>query len=80
MQSVEAAKECGMAVVVVAGRKPVYELKAADLVVKDLGELRLINLQQLFRNEDLVSAQVNYFHVNCPECPSDILLRLITCT
>lgn len=58
VQSVEAAKECGMAVVVVAGRKPLYELKAADLVVKNLGELRLINLQQLFRNEDLVAAQV----------------------
>lgn len=50
-----------MAVVVVAGSKPVYELTAADLVVKDLGELRLINLQQLFRNEDLVVAQVRIF-------------------
>ena len=63
MQSVEAAKECGMAVVVVAGNKPVYELTAADLVVKDLGELRLINLQQLFRNEDLVPAQVSFTNV-----------------
>lgn len=47
-----------MASVVVAGRKPLYELKAADLVVKRLSELRVINLQQLFRNEELVSGNV----------------------
>lgn len=55
----EAAKEVGMASVVVAGRKPLYELKAADLVVKRLSELRVINLQQLFRNEELVSGNVS---------------------
>jgi HAD superfamily hydrolase (TIGR01509 family) len=54
-QTVEAAKECGMASVVVAGRKPLWELGAADLVVKHLSELRVINLQQLFRNEELVN-------------------------
>lgn len=58
-QTVEAAKECGMASVVVAGRKPLYELKAADLVVKKLSELRVINLQQLFRNEELVNGNVS---------------------
>ena len=60
-----------MAVVVVAGRKPLYELKAADLVVKNLGELRLINLQQLFRNEDLVAAQVHHLTM--------LLLRILYC-
>lgn len=58
MQTVEAAKECGMASVVVAGRKPLYELGAADLVIKRLSELRVINLQQLFRNEELVTPNV----------------------
>ena len=58
-QTVEAAKECGMASVVVAGRKPLYEMKAADLVVKRLSELRVINLQQLFRNEELVTGNVS---------------------
>lgn len=48
-----------MASVVVAGRKPLYEMKAADLVVKRLSELRVINLQQLFRNEDLVASNVS---------------------
>lgn len=32
--TVETARECGMAVVAVAGRTPVYELTAADLVVR----------------------------------------------
>ena len=52
MQSVEAARECGMRAVVVAGRKPLYELGAADLVVKGLDELSFINLKQLFSNEE----------------------------
>lgn len=58
LQTVEAARECGMASVVIAGRKPLYELKAADLVVKHISELRVVNLKQLFRNEDLVAATV----------------------
>ena len=56
--SVEAARECGMAVVTVAGRTPVYELTAADLVVRDLSELSFINLKQLFREERQVAHQV----------------------
>ena len=48
-----------MASVVVAGRKPFYELKAADLVVKHLDEICVVNLKQLFRNEDLVSRNVS---------------------
>ena len=50
-QSVEAAREVGMAAVVVAGTQPLYELGAADLVVRQLDELSLVNLKQLFRNE-----------------------------
>ncbi|KAK9803199.1 hypothetical protein WJX73_001934 [Symbiochloris irregularis] len=56
-QSVEAARECGMAAVVVAGRRPLYELGAADLVVKELSELSVLGLKQLFRMEDLVEPQ-----------------------
>lgn len=40
-----------MAAVVVAGTQPLYELGAADLVVRQLDELSLVNLKQLFRNE-----------------------------
>ena len=47
-----------MAAVVVAGRRPLYEMGAADLVVKQLSELSLISLKQLFRMEDLVERQV----------------------
>ena len=50
-QSIEAAREVGMAAVVVAGTQPLYELGAADLVVRQLDELSLVNLKQLFRNE-----------------------------
>lgn len=32
--TVEAGRDCGMAVVTVAGRTPVYELTASDLVVR----------------------------------------------
>ncbi|KAK9806140.1 hypothetical protein WJX72_003083 [[Myrmecia] bisecta] len=56
-QSVEAARECGMQCVVVAGRNPIYELTAADLVVRQLEELSFINLKQLFRNEQGVAPQ-----------------------
>lgn len=47
-----------MAAVVVAGRRPLYEMGAADLVVKQLNELSLVSLKQLFRTEDLVERQV----------------------
>ena len=47
-----------MAVVVVAGRTPVYDLTAADLVVRSLDELSFINLKQLFREEAQVAFQV----------------------
>lgn len=57
-QSVEAAREVGMAAVVVAGTQPLYELGAADLVVRQLDELSLVNLKQLFRNEAHVEGGV----------------------
>lgn len=60
MQSVEAARECGMACVVVAGRNPLYELTAADLVVRQLEELSLVNLKQLFQLEDRVDPRVSF--------------------
>ncbi len=76
MQSVEAARECGMRAVVVAGRKPLYELGAADLVVKGLDELSFINLKQLFSNEEGVEGNVSS---SCPcalpRRTSDKLLR-----
>ena len=50
--SVEAAHEVGMQCVAVAGRHPVFELTAADLVVRSLSELSFINLKQLFRMEE----------------------------
>jgi hypothetical protein len=40
--TVETARECGMAVVAVAGRTPVYELTAADLVVRRRAVSKLI--------------------------------------
>ena len=58
LQSVEAARECGMACVVVAGRNPLYELTAADLVVRQLEELSLVNLKQLFQLEGRVDPRV----------------------
>lgn len=52
--SVEAAHEVGMRCVAVAGRHPVFELAAADLVVRSLSDVSFINLKQLFADEDAV--------------------------
>ena len=70
LQSVEAARECGMASVVVAGRNPLYELTAADLVVRQLDELSFVNLKQLFCMEDTVSSQVSNLgaHLHATHC------------
>lgn len=48
-----------MRAVVVAGRKPLYEMGAADLVVRGLDELSFINLKQLFSNEEGVEGNVS---------------------
>ena len=49
-----------MRAVVVAGRKPLYEMGAADLVVRGLDELSFINLKQLFSNEEGVEGNVSF--------------------
>lgn len=51
-QSVEAAHDCGMQCVAVAGQQPLYELTAADLVVKQVEDISFMNLKQLFRLEE----------------------------
>ena len=48
-----------MRAVVVAGRKPLFEMGAADLVVRGLDELSFINLKQLFSNEEGVEGNVS---------------------
>ena len=48
-----------MRAVVVAGRKPLYEMGAADLVVRGLDELSFVNLKQLFSNEEGVEGNVS---------------------
>lgn len=55
--SCEAAQDCGMKFVATAGTQPLYELNAADLVVKQLDELSFINLKQLFTQEEFGNAQ-----------------------
>lgn len=50
--SVEAAHDVGMQCVTVATRHPMYELTAADLVVRQLEALSVQNLKQLFRMEE----------------------------
>lgn len=55
--SIEAAHEVGMKCVALAGRQPVYELGAADLVVRDLSQLSFVNLKQLFAAEERVAGQ-----------------------
>lgn len=52
--SIEAAHEVGMQCVCIAGRHPVYELTAADLVVRSLRDLSFVNLKQLFSLEENV--------------------------
>jgi 5-amino-6-(5-phospho-D-ribitylamino)uracil phosphatase len=50
--SVEAASDIGMKCVAVATILKVYELTAAHLVVRDLSDLKIQNLQQLFGAEE----------------------------
>jgi 5-amino-6-(5-phospho-D-ribitylamino)uracil phosphatase len=49
--SVEAAHDANMQCVAIADRRPVFELGAADLVARQLDELSIQNLKQLFRLE-----------------------------
>jgi hypothetical protein len=51
---IEAAHDAGMrCVAVLSASKPAYELASADLVVRQLDELSIVNLKQLFAMEDL---------------------------
>ena len=50
--------QVGMKCVALAGRHPVYELAAADLVVRDLSQLSFVNLKRLFAQEQTVARQV----------------------
>ena len=52
-----------MRAVVVAGRKPLYEMGAADLVVRGLDELSFINLKQLFSDEEGVAGSVSFLPI-----------------
>merc|ERR1719482_1501184 len=47
-----AAHEAEMRAVGVVGAHPAYELRVADLVVRDLDELRLANVRKLFADVD----------------------------
>lgn len=49
--AIEGAQEGGMKAVAVANRHAVFELTAADLVVRRLDELTVMNLKQLFAVE-----------------------------
>ena len=50
--SVEGAREVGMQCVAVASTLKMYELTAADMVVRDLEGLTMQNFKQLFGNEE----------------------------
>mmetsp|Transcript_25836 Transcript_25836/g.56080 ORF Transcript_25836/g.56080 Transcript_25836/m.56080 type:complete len:390 (-) Transcript_25836:389-1558(-) len=50
---IEAAHYAGMKSIALANNRPAYELASADLVVRQLDELSMVNLKQLFRMEDL---------------------------
>lgn len=52
--TIEAAHQLGMQCVGIAGQEPLYQLSAADLVVKDLEDISFVNLKQLFSQEEAV--------------------------
>jgi hypothetical protein len=56
-----------MQAVVVAGRQPLYEMTAADLVVKQLDELTFMNLKQLFRDESPIPTHVRSHPAPCAQ-------------
>ena len=64
-----------MACVVVAGRNPLYELTAADLVVRQLEEISLVNLKQLFQLEDRVDPRVSNPCILVSACCCCVLTR-----
>jgi hypothetical protein len=68
-----------MQAIVVAGRQPLYEMTAADLVVKQLDELTFMNLKQLFRGESPIPTHVSS-HPACCAQPRDIGCFVRYCT
>jgi beta-phosphoglucomutase-like phosphatase (HAD superfamily) len=73
--SVEAASEIGMKCVAVATRLKVYELTAAHLVVRDLSDLKIQNLQQLFGAEEGRQPEFMVRHANCSN--SDMIISIL---
>ena len=50
--SIEAAREAGAKAVAVSERRPLYELRAADKVVRSLAELGFMDYKRLFSPDD----------------------------
>lgn len=69
--SIEAAADVGARCIAVASRLKVYELTAADLVVRQLEELRLQNFQQLFGEE---AGREPEYQVRAPPLVVDLAL------
>ena len=70
-RAVEAAKELGMRAVVVTGGQPAWHFAEADLVVRGLGQLSLVNLKGLFGQEDLVEPSVPWEEVKASRAAAD---------
>eukprot|EP00210_Caulerpa_lentillifera_P004540 g4332.t1 len=69
-QSCEAAHDCGMKYIAAAtGTQPIYELNAADLVIKHLDEITIANLKQLFRYEEFTEPLEDHdgLNISSPE-------------
>lgn len=66
--SVEAAHDVSMQCIAIATQRPMYELSAADLVARQLEEISVQNLKQLFRMEEGVEPAQPELQ---PEAPSD---------
>mmetsp|Transcript_4819 Transcript_4819/g.17337 ORF Transcript_4819/g.17337 Transcript_4819/m.17337 type:complete len:410 (+) Transcript_4819:189-1418(+) len=49
--SIEAAQDCGMHCVGVASQQPLYELGEAQMVVRNIGDISVTNLKNLFAEE-----------------------------
>ena len=52
--NIEGAQDARMRSIAIASTHPVYELSAADTIVRDCSELSVINLKQLFSQEEYV--------------------------
>ena len=50
--SIEAAQDCGMQCIGVASQQPLYELGAAQMVVRQVADISVTNLKNLFADEE----------------------------